>query len=130
MPQMDYYVDVLNPGLLEGRAKETVWYGNWPATMSDAMMAVGVLSDDRPRYERGLALYRATVEGYLRWGRGRYAKGRMIGETTETLRDGEQGAGRRHAARRGGEGPPHAAWRCLTASGRRTGWASRLTARA
>ncbi|KAI8464660.1 MAG: chondroitin AC/alginate lyase [Monoraphidium minutum] len=87
MPQMDYYVDGLNPGLLKGRAKETVTYGNWPATIADAYMALGVLADDRARYDKGYALYRAVVEGYFKWGRGKWSRGRIIGETTETLRD-------------------------------------------
>lgn len=48
---MDYYVNELNPGLLNGHAKDTITYGNWPATMADAWMTVGVLADDRARYE-------------------------------------------------------------------------------
>lgn len=45
---MDYYIDQLNPELLMGKpfARRALKYGNWPATMADAMMAVGVLSDD------------------------------------------------------------------------------------
>jgi hypothetical protein len=90
MPQMDYYLDKLNPGLLAGpeAARRTLTYGNWPASIADAMMAVGALTDDRPRYERGLKLYRAVVDAYFKWGRGEWAKGgRMVGESTETLRD-------------------------------------------
>lgn len=30
-------------------------------------MAVGVLADDRDRYEKGLALYRVTVKEYFKW---------------------------------------------------------------
>ena len=61
--------------------------------MAECMMAAGVLLDDRPRYDKGVALYRTTVQQYLRWGRGQYAAsdmyptGRAIGEATETLRD-------------------------------------------
>lgn len=70
MPQMDYYLDNLNPGLLAGPrdARRALWWGNWPASIADAMMAVGVLTDDRARYERGLALYKATVDAYFRCG--------------------------------------------------------------
>jgi hypothetical protein len=85
MPQMDHYVDVITPtAVAKGR---TNTYGNWHASVADCMMAVGVLSDDRARYDKGLALYRKTVREYFRWGRGRYAPGRIVGESTETLRD-------------------------------------------
>jgi hypothetical protein len=89
MPQMDHYLDVINPGALGGpnKSKKAVMHGNWEASMADAMMAFGVLADDRARYEKGLALFRHTVDGYFKWGRGRFAAGRMIGEATETLRD-------------------------------------------
>lgn len=68
MPQMDYYTDVLNPGLLRGssEARKVLWYGNWAASIADAMMAVGVLTDDRARYAKGLELYKATVDAYFR----------------------------------------------------------------
>jgi hypothetical protein len=51
------------------------------------MVALGVLSDDRARYDKGVELYRATVNSYLKWGRGEYAAGRILGESTETFRD-------------------------------------------
>lgn len=113
LPQMDYYVDKLNPGLMQARARgwictvllrvfggraaprarrakhhrlpppaaaagaqgksqarKTLWWGNWAASVADAMMAVGGLGDDRWRYERGAALYRATVDAYFRRARG------------------------------------------------------------
>jgi hypothetical protein len=50
-------------------------------------MAVAVLADDRPMYEKGRDLYRATVREYFKWGRDGYAAGRVLGEATETLRD-------------------------------------------
>jgi hypothetical protein len=84
MPQMDHYVDVITPASL--RAGRRALYGNWHATVSDAMMAVGVLTEDRARYDKGLDLYRTTVQEYFKWGRG-YEKGRVLGEATETLRD-------------------------------------------
>ncbi|GBF87978.1 hypothetical protein Rsub_00690 [Raphidocelis subcapitata] len=84
MPQMDYYADVITPNaLVLGRR---ALYGNWHASVADAMMSVGVLADDRDRYEKGLALYRVTVKEYFKWGRG-YEAGRVLGEATETLRD-------------------------------------------
>lgn len=49
-------------------------------------MAVGVLGEDKARYQKGLAVYRRTVQEYFKWGRG-YAPGRILGEATETLRD-------------------------------------------
>jgi hypothetical protein len=49
-------------------------------------MSFGVLTDDRARYDRGLALFHSTVKGYFKWGRGHYSANRLIGESTETLR--------------------------------------------
>lgn len=89
MREMDYYVDVLNPELLRSRSEalRTMFHGNWPASIADAMMAVGALSDDRFRYEKGLALYRVVVDSYFRFGRGDFKEGHIVGEATETLRD-------------------------------------------
>jgi hypothetical protein len=93
LPQMDYYVDTLNPSLLRGRAaaRGSLWFGNWPASIADAYMALGILAGDAARYDKGVALYKATVDAYFRVGRGanggRAAKGRAFGEATETLRD-------------------------------------------
>ena len=53
----------------------TPFSGNWHA------------SDDHALYDKGLDLYRTTVESYFKWGRGGYAPGRLLGEATETLRD-------------------------------------------
>jgi hypothetical protein len=40
------------------------------------------------RYTEGVATFTATVNDYLRWGRGANAAGgRVIGEASETLRD-------------------------------------------
>lgn len=50
-------------------------------------MAFGILTDDRPRYDKAVQLFHATVAGYLKWGRGKFATNRLIGESTETLRD-------------------------------------------
>lgn len=52
------------------------------------MMAFGALTDNRTRYDQGVNLYRNTVADYLKWGKGAYSSGgRVIGETSETLRD-------------------------------------------
>lgn len=48
---------------------------------------MGILSDDRARYDKGVRLYHATVADYLKWGKGSYAAGRILGETSETMRD-------------------------------------------
>jgi hypothetical protein len=51
-------------------------------------MAMGVLTDNRTMYNEGVAVYKTTVGDYLKWGRGASAGGgRVIGETSETLRD-------------------------------------------
>lgn len=42
-------------------------FGNWAASVADAMMAFGVLTDDRPRYEKGVTIYRTLVDSYFRW---------------------------------------------------------------
>lgn len=52
-------------------------------------MRIKPITPANQRYDRGVALHKAVVEGYFKWGRGRWARGRIIGETTETLRDGE-----------------------------------------
>jgi hypothetical protein len=85
MPQMDYYVDVSTPDAIKAGRKTT--YGNWHASVADCMMAVGVLADDKARYDKGLDVYRTTVQEYFKWGRNGYAPNRILGEATETLRD-------------------------------------------
>lgn len=50
-------------------------------------MAFGILTNDQRRHAKAVELYHTTVHGYLKWGRRRFADGRLIGETTETLRD-------------------------------------------
>jgi hypothetical protein len=52
-------------------------------------MAVGVLTDDKVRYRKAVNLYHATVRDYTKWGRakGFTDGGRVLGETSETLRD-------------------------------------------
>lgn len=42
--------------------------GNWHASVADAKMALGVLTDSRRLYDEGVALYRATVRDYFKWG--------------------------------------------------------------
>ncbi|GBF89133.1 hypothetical protein Rsub_01850 [Raphidocelis subcapitata] len=88
MKQLDYFVSV-NTYLLQGRdtARTRLHYGNWAASVADAMMAYGVLTDDRARYQKGVTIYRAVVDSYFKWGRGQWARGRIVGESTETLRD-------------------------------------------
>jgi hypothetical protein len=61
--------------------------GNWHASCADCMVALGLLSDDRGRYQRGLSLLRDTVTSYYKWGRGDWADGHLVGESTETFRD-------------------------------------------
>lgn len=43
-------------------------------------MAFGVLTDDVARYRKGVQLYHTTVGDYLRWGRGDFSSGRIVGE--------------------------------------------------
>jgi hypothetical protein len=51
-------------------------------------MSYGILTDNRARYDKGVQLLQATLQDYLKWGRGGFAEsGRMIGECSETLRD-------------------------------------------
>jgi hypothetical protein len=52
-------------------------------------MAVGVLTDDKLRYRKAVNLYHATVRDYTKWGRAKGFRdgGRVLGETSETLRD-------------------------------------------
>lgn len=71
-------------------------YSNWHAAIAECWVATGILTDDRQRYDKGTALAHATITGYLKWGHGAHAEGRVIGETTETLRCGKS-AGRLHS---------------------------------
>ncbi|KAI8474482.1 MAG: hypothetical protein J3K34DRAFT_518210 [Monoraphidium minutum] len=87
VPNMDYFVDTLSAYPRQGYDKRKLLYGNWHASHADCFVALGVLSGDRPRYDKGLDLYRTTVESYFKWGRDGYAPGRLLGEATETLRD-------------------------------------------
>lgn len=58
------------------------------STIAEAWAAVGVLTDDPVRYRKAINLYHATVRDYFKWGRARRFKaGRIVGETSETLRD-------------------------------------------
>jgi hypothetical protein len=57
------------------------------ASIAECWMAFGILTDDRARYNKALQLFHTTVAGYFKWGRGRWAANRLIGESTETLRD-------------------------------------------
>jgi hypothetical protein len=56
------------------------------STIGEAFMAVGLLADDRGRYDKGVRVFRATVDDYLKWGKGAYASGRLLGECSETMR--------------------------------------------
>lgn len=60
-------------------------------SLAEAWMSVAILSDDRPRYNKAVQLYHATVKDYFKWGRGKYRNYsgvlRVVGEATETLRD-------------------------------------------
>lgn len=84
LPQMHYYIDEATPLALKSGKRQV--YGNWHASVADAYVAIGVLADNRALYDKGRALYRKTLHEYLKWGRG-HAPGRLLGETTETLRD-------------------------------------------
>lgn len=55
--------------------------------MADCFVAFGLLTDDRVRYQKGIELFKVTLTDYLRWGKGAYKEGRIIGEASETLRD-------------------------------------------
>jgi hypothetical protein len=61
LPQMDYYYDVLTK-----QQQIPNHFGNWHATIAEAMMAVGVLADDRGRYKKGVTIYHDTVKHYLK----------------------------------------------------------------
>jgi hypothetical protein len=52
-------------------------------------MAVGVLTNDKVRYRKAVNLYHATVKDYTKFGRAKGFRdgGRVLGETSETLRD-------------------------------------------
>lgn len=52
-------------------------------------MSVGVLTNDNVRYRKAVRLYHATVRDYTKWGRAKGFRnaGRVLGETSETLRD-------------------------------------------
>lgn len=39
-----------------------------------------MLTDDVARYRKGVQLYHTTVGDYLRWGRGDFSSGRIVGE--------------------------------------------------
>eukprot|EP00878_Enallax_costatus_P042382 GHUV01049721.1.p1 GENE.GHUV01049721.1~~GHUV01049721.1.p1 ORF type:complete len:100 (-),score=18.16 GHUV01049721.1:307-606(-) len=54
---------------------------------AEAYMAVGVLSDNTTTYSKGVDLFNTTVSDYLKWGKGSYTSGRVLGECSETLRD-------------------------------------------
>lgn len=75
---MDYFVDDHPLGML---------HSNFHSAIADAMTAVAVLGDDRVRWSKARAVHQATVERYLRWGRGIWAPGHVLGECTETQRD-------------------------------------------
>ncbi|KAF8067393.1 MER3 [Scenedesmus sp. PABB004] len=81
MKDMDYYVDVVS-----AQSVPNLW-GNWHSTVAEAFMAVGILADDRGRYAKGVRVFQATVADYLKWGKGAYASGRILGESSETMRD-------------------------------------------
>lgn len=86
LPQMDWYQYTITPtAIANGRLNV---YGNWQASIADAKMAFGALTDNRTLYDQGVALYRTTVADSFKWGRGAYAAGgRLVGESSETLRD-------------------------------------------
>jgi alginate lyase len=54
--------DVYLPEFAEGSTKTN---GNWELSMIEAMVAVGVFTDDRPLFERGVAMWRRRVPAYF-----------------------------------------------------------------
>jgi hypothetical protein len=85
LPQMDWYINTITPIAISNGRKNV--YGNWHASVADAMASLGVLTDNRQLYSQGIALYKTTVNDYLKWGKVAFAAGRLVGETSETLRD-------------------------------------------
>lgn len=81
MPQMDYYVSNFTHAAVAAGTPHL--YGNWHSTIAECFVTVGLLTDNRARYEAGLALYHATVADYLKWGRGSAGDGRIVGECSE-----------------------------------------------
>lgn len=61
LPQMEYYYDVLTK-----QQQIPNHFGNWHATIAEAMMAVGVLANDRGRYNKGVVIFHDTVKHYLK----------------------------------------------------------------
>ncbi|KAF8063673.1 hypothetical protein HT031_003528 [Scenedesmus sp. PABB004] len=87
LPPTDAWVAFKDPPASLGGWDGNV-YSNWHASIAECWVAAGVVADDRGRYDAGVQLFHRTVAGFLKWGRGRWAEGgRLIGETTETLRD-------------------------------------------
>lgn len=74
-------------GLLDDHEYQTLVLSRRHASIAECWMAFGILTDDRARYARAVQLFHTTVAGYFKWGRGRWAANRLIGESTETLRD-------------------------------------------
>lgn len=85
LPQMDAWVAWKTP--LPAWGHDGNMLANWHSSVAEAWLAYAIVADDRARYASAVRLYTATVHGYLKWGRGAFAAGRIIGETTETLRD-------------------------------------------
>lgn len=99
MPQMDHYIDVITAVNIQLGTKHL--YGNWHSTVAECFMAHGILTDNKARYDKGVGLYHTTVQDYLKWGRGTFSEGRIIGECSETLRDiyhSQFGVGGKHAS--------------------------------
>eukprot|EP00882_Tetradesmus_deserticola_P018292 GHRQ01019649.1.p2 GENE.GHRQ01019649.1~~GHRQ01019649.1.p2 ORF type:complete len:106 (-),score=25.19 GHRQ01019649.1:859-1176(-) len=61
LPQMDYFYDVLTK-----QRQIPNFFSNWHATIAEAMMAAGVLADDRGRYNKGAIIFHDTVKYYLK----------------------------------------------------------------
>lgn len=51
------------------------------------MMAVGILADDKNRYNKAVGVFHNIVNDYLKWGKGNFAGNRVLGECSETMRD-------------------------------------------
>ncbi|WIA13951.1 hypothetical protein OEZ85_002521 [Tetradesmus obliquus] len=86
MPQTDEYMNSTKKAIAIGQQNVL---NNWHSTIAEAWMAVGVLTDDKVRYRKAVNLYHATVRDYTKWGRAKGFRdgGRVLGETSETLRD-------------------------------------------
>jgi len=81
----------INGAANRAKNKTVFAYNNWHSSAAEALMSLAILSDNVTMYNQSETLFKATVDDYLRWGRGAYTTyqnvTRLLGECTETLRD-------------------------------------------